>query len=95
MSRLARAAAITVAAGAAAATYGIGIERNWFTLRRFEVPVLPRGAAPLRVLHLSDMHLTSGQRRKIAWVRGLAEPRPGPGRSTPGTPSPPWSRFPM
>lgn len=76
MSRLARAAAITVAAGAAAATYGIGIERNWFTLRRFEVPVLPRGAAPLRVLHLSDMHLTSGQRRKIAWVRGLASLAP-------------------
>jgi predicted MPP superfamily phosphohydrolase len=35
------------------------------------VPVLPAGSEPLRILHLSDLHLTPGQRDKIAWVRAL------------------------
>jgi predicted MPP superfamily phosphohydrolase len=47
------------------------IERNRFVLRRFDVPVLAPGAAPLRVLHLSDLHLTPSQRRKAAWVAAL------------------------
>ncbi len=29
------------------------------------------GADPLRLLHLSDLHLTSAQRRKADWIRGL------------------------
>jgi uncharacterized protein len=51
--------------------YAALVERNRFTLRRFDVPVLPPGSAPLRVLHVSDLHLTAGQRRKQAWIRGL------------------------
>jgi predicted MPP superfamily phosphohydrolase len=47
------------------------VERNMFRLRRFDVPILAPGSTPLRVLHLSDLHLTSGQRRKRDWVRGL------------------------
>lgn len=64
------------AAGAGALVYGTVIERNAFTLRSFEVPVLAPGARPLRVLHLSDLHITSGQRRKHAWIRRLAQLRP-------------------
>jgi predicted MPP superfamily phosphohydrolase len=41
-------------------------------LRRTTVPVLPPGARPLRVLHLSDLHLLPTSRRRAAWVRGLA-----------------------
>ncbi|HET7399855.1 MAG TPA: metallophosphoesterase [Intrasporangium sp.] len=48
------------------------VERNAFVLRRFTVPVLPAGAAPLRVLHVSDLHLVPRQRHKARWVRGLA-----------------------
>lgn len=48
------------------------IERNAFVVRRFEVPVLPAGAEPLRILHVSDLHLVANQQRKAAWVRGLA-----------------------
>jgi predicted MPP superfamily phosphohydrolase len=48
------------------------IERNAFVVRRFDVPVLPAGADPVRVLHLSDMHLVPRQRRKAKWVRNLA-----------------------
>jgi predicted MPP superfamily phosphohydrolase len=46
-------------------------EARMYTLRRHDVPVLPPGAAPLRVLHLSDLHLLPRQRDKIDWVRNL------------------------
>ncbi len=32
------------------------IERNWFVLRRHRVPCLPPGAAPMTILHVSDLH---------------------------------------
>lgn len=51
-------------------------EARAYTLRRYEVPVLPPGHRPLRVLHLSDIHLVPSQRRKRAWVRSLAELEP-------------------
>lgn len=38
--------------------------------------MLPRGSADLTVLHLSDLHLTPRQTRKIDWVRSLAELKP-------------------
>jgi len=68
---------ITVGAlGAAALFYGTVIERNAFTLRRFDVPVLPAGSDPVRVLHVSDLHITANQRNKHDWIRGLAALRP-------------------
>jgi uncharacterized protein len=62
----------TVAAGAATLAYASLIERNMFTLRRFDVPVLPADTEPLRVLHLSDLHMMPEQRRKQEWVASLA-----------------------
>ena len=47
------------------------IERNWFALRRYELPVLPPGSEPLRVLHISDAHLTPGRKRLMSWIRTL------------------------
>ena len=58
-------------AGAALATYA-ACEARAYTVRRVTVPVLPPGHAPLRVLHVSDMHLTPGQTRKRDFVRSLA-----------------------
>jgi predicted MPP superfamily phosphohydrolase len=63
---------ILSAIGAAGLAYASLIERNAFTLRRVSVPVLPPGAASLRVLHVSDLHLHPRQVRKIEWVRSLA-----------------------
>ena len=60
------------AVGAAGLAYASLIERNAFTLRRASVPVLPPGAASLRVLHISDIHLVPRQSRKIKWIRSLA-----------------------
>ena len=65
--------AVVGAAGAAAAVWGIGIERHLYTLRRHEVRVLPEGAAPIRVLHISDAHMAPWQRRKQEWIARLAE----------------------
>jgi uncharacterized protein len=62
---------LTAAAGIAATGYAALIERNWFALRRYEVPVLPQGAAPVRVLHISDAHLTPGRGRLISWIHAL------------------------
>lgn len=64
----------SLAVGAAALAglgYAAGVERNLWALRRFDIPVLPPGSDPLRLLHVSDLHLTGGQRRKQAWVREL------------------------
>src|ERR1700733_15163376 len=60
-----------VAAGAGVLGYASVIERNWFTLRRYDVPVLRPGARPLRVLHISDAHLTPGRHRLMSWIRSL------------------------
>ncbi len=62
---------VAVAAGAAAIGYAAVIERNWFVLREFEVPLLPPGTGPLRVLHISDAHLTPGRKRLMSWIRSL------------------------
>jgi predicted MPP superfamily phosphohydrolase len=72
LSGLARAGAATGAALTAYAAW----EARQYTLRRVEVPLLPAGARPLKVLHLSDIHMTPGQRRKQEWLDGLALLRP-------------------
>lgn len=64
------------AAGVAAAVWGIGIERHLFTVREVSAPALPRGSAPLRVLHVSDAHMAPWQRRKQDWLASLAELKP-------------------
>lgn len=61
------------AAAAAGIGYAAVIERNWFALREFEVPLLPPGTGPLRVLHLSDVHLTPGRKRLMSWIRSLGD----------------------
>lgn len=57
--------------GAATLAYAAGYEVRSFRLREVEVPVLKPGAKPLRVLHISDLHLTPAQRKKRDWVRAL------------------------
>ncbi len=67
---------VAAIAGAAAIGYASVIERNWFALKQETVPVLPPGAGPLRVLHVSDLHLTPGRHRLMAFVRSLAALNP-------------------
>src|SRR5262249_34539529 len=65
-----------VAAGAAGLGYAAAVEPHMFRLRRYEGPVLPAGARPLRILQVSDIHMVPGQRHKQRWLRSLAELEP-------------------
>lgn len=58
--------------GAACVAYGHFVELNAFRLRRVSTRLLPVGTAPLRILHVSDMHLQASQYRKQQWVATLA-----------------------
>src|SRR3954462_11002664 len=71
-----------LATGAATVAYASLVERTRWTLRRFDVPVLPPGQAPLRVLQLSDLHMTANQTSKQEWVAGLADLPPDLGIPT-------------
>lgn len=62
----------TAAAGVGVLGWASLIERNAFVLRRVTMPVLPAGAASLRVLHVSDLHMVPRQRWKSRWVKELA-----------------------
>lgn len=68
--------ATLAAAGVGALAWGTLVERNRFTVRHETLPVLDAGADPIRVLHLSDLHMAPWQRAKQEWVRGLAELKP-------------------
>jgi uncharacterized protein len=52
------------------------VERNWFTLRQAEVPVLAPGTRPIRVLHISDVHLTPRRKRLMSWLAALDQLEP-------------------
>lgn len=64
------------AASAAAVGYAVVLERNWFALRRLEIPVLQPGAVPLRLLHISDAHLTPNRMRLMSFIRSLDDLNP-------------------
>lgn len=70
----------TLAGSAGAAALGVGyaslVERNAFTLREETLPVLEPGTSSLRVLHVSDLHMTPGQRLKQNWLRELGRLEP-------------------
>ena len=70
-----RLAAGALVAGAATTAYAAWEARH-YVLRERTLPVLPPGARPLRVLHLTDLHMTPGQRAKQEWLAGLAGLRP-------------------
>jgi predicted MPP superfamily phosphohydrolase len=67
-----------LAAGASVGAFAWGslVERRMFTLREVTVPVLPAGSVPIRVLHLSDLHMAPWQRDKQDWIRSLAALKP-------------------
>ncbi|MBS9746064.1 hypothetical protein JR048_33890, partial [Pseudomonas aeruginosa] len=56
------------AAGAGTLAWASLVERRRFQLRQETVRVLPRGARPLRVLHISDLHTVPGQEAKKRFV---------------------------
>jgi uncharacterized protein len=71
-----RTLALGALVGAAGVLYATSYEARAYTLRRVDMPVLPPGSAPLKVLHLSDLHMTPAQTKKQQWLRSLAELEP-------------------
>ena len=65
-------AGVVAAAGAGCVAYGVLVERDWYRLRRERVRALEPGQAPLTVLHLSDLHLTVADTRRVAFLERLA-----------------------
>jgi len=63
-------------AGVAAAAWGVFVERTRFQLREETVPILDAGATPIRVLHLSDLHLAPWHHNTVSWVSKLADLEP-------------------
>jgi uncharacterized protein len=74
--RVGRVALGTTALGTATIAYAAGIERRHWTLRQVTLPVLAERARPIRVLHLSDIHMLPGQHSKQRWIAALAELNP-------------------
>src|ERR1700741_556410 len=69
---LIRTGAVALGSTVAGIGYAAVVERNAFVLREITMPVLTPGSTPLRVLHVSDLHMLPDQRRKQAWLRELA-----------------------
>lgn len=66
----------TAALGTAALAYGAFVEARWFRVRHEELRLLPAGAEPVRVLHISDIHLMPHDTAKLRWLAQLAELKP-------------------
>ncbi|WP_423816675.1 metallophosphoesterase [Rothia nasimurium] len=66
----------SLVAGAATVAYAHFIELNNFQVRHETLPILPAGSPDLRVLHISDMHMIPGQKRKREFMHSLAGLQP-------------------
>lgn len=75
-SAVARSGVAALGSAALAIGYAAVIERNAFVVRQLTMPVLTPGSSPLRVLHITDIHMRPNQRHKQAWLRELARWEP-------------------
>ncbi len=75
MSTWTRALTAGVGLGAAGLAYATLVEPRWYALRRVRVPGVLRepAAGPLRVLHVSDVHLVAGQHHRTRFLASLSE----------------------
>jgi uncharacterized protein len=64
------------AVGAGCLAYAGLYEVNAFRLRRVTVPVLPTGSRDIRVLHVSDLHMTPYAKARQRWVSTLGALEP-------------------
>jgi predicted MPP superfamily phosphohydrolase len=64
------------AVGASCLAYAGLYEVNAFRLRRVDLPVLPPGARPIRVLHISDVHMTPYATARQRWLSTLGALEP-------------------
>ena len=75
MGFLANSALAIGATGVGSLAYGLA-EAQAFKVRELDLALLPAGSESIRVLHISDLHITPAQTRKINWVKSLAKLEP-------------------
>lgn len=75
MGFLANSALAIGATGVGSLAYGLA-EAQAFKIRELDLALLPAGSESIRVLHISDLHITPAQTRKINWVKSLAKLEP-------------------
>jgi predicted MPP superfamily phosphohydrolase len=75
MGFLANSALAIGATGVGSLAYGL-VEAQAFKVRELDLELLPTGSQSIRVLHISDLHITPAQTRKINWVKSLAKLEP-------------------
>ena len=76
MKGLAAAAGGVAAVGAGCLAYGSLYELNAFRLREAAVRILPPDAPPIRVLHISDIHMVPKAVARQRWLANLARLEP-------------------
>jgi uncharacterized protein len=76
MNRLGRTLLGVGGVGAVTLGYSAVVERRRWTLRHATLPVLADDSRELRVLHVSDIHMTPNQRSKQRWVAALDQLEP-------------------
>jgi predicted MPP superfamily phosphohydrolase len=47
-----------------------------YVLREAQIPILPKGHAPIRILHFSDLHLTPARKTEIADIKSFSSLKP-------------------
>ncbi len=63
---------VLAAGGAICVAYGIFIERHWYRVATYRLPILPAGSGSgLTVVHVSDLHFVSSDRRKARLLASL------------------------
>ncbi len=68
---------MSLGAGAlATAAYAAVVEKNRFRVRQDIAPVLDAGSTPIRILHLSDIHMAPWNSQAVSWISSLAELEP-------------------
>ncbi|HRV69798.1 MAG TPA: metallophosphoesterase [Marmoricola sp.] len=74
--RVAKVAGLGAAVGVGTLAYSAGWELRNFVVRRATIAALPPGAQPIKVLHVTDLHLVPRQGRKRSWLASLASLEP-------------------
>jgi predicted MPP superfamily phosphohydrolase len=67
---------VLLAGGILLTLWGALVERNRFTVVREKLPILSRGSKPIRILHVSDLHVAPWQKRKLDWIEKLSDLQP-------------------
>lgn len=76
MSKSGLALAATGALALGVGVYGAVVEKNRFVLRQEQVPILDPGSKPIRVLHLSDIHMAPWHTGAVSWIKALRDLEP-------------------